>query len=113
MKIRTKDWFEIHSFYTDLKKNYNWEISPIIELVSFINNSKYAQGMYGYTSHATLCIGQYPELDDNNALLEIKHIPSRNEISFSYKGEIVLNSLGINFFLKKIFAKNLRTLIVG
>jgi hypothetical protein len=87
MKIRTKNWCEIYSFYKELKETHNWKISPMIELVSSIKNSKYAQGMYGYTSHATLCIGQYPELNDINALLKIEHIPSKNEISFSYKGD--------------------------
>ena len=90
MKIATQNWDEILSFYQNLRDNYQWEIEPIVDLVSMINNSIYKHGVYGYTSHAILCIGQHPELEDNDAILKIEHDPNKGEITFSYKGDNTL-----------------------
>ena len=74
MKIKTKDWNKILLCYEGLRDNHNWHIEPMIELVSFIVSRKYSNGIHGYTSHATLCVGQYLELGENNALLKIEYI---------------------------------------
>ncbi len=86
MKINTKSWNKILSFYKSLKDEHGWNIQPMIDLALMIQ-SQYKSGIYGYTSHATLYIGQHPVLDENNAVLKISHKPNESEVNFSYKGD--------------------------
>ncbi len=100
MKINTKYWNEIVEFYQGLKDEHNWNIQPMIDLTCMIQN-KYKFGLFAYTSHATLCIGQYPVLEEHNAILKINHEPNKSEVTFSYKGD---NS--IKFTWNKRFAED-------
>jgi len=101
MKIPTKSWEEIYSFYKDLNENHHCKFESIIDLVLMIRNSKYRNGVYGYTSHEILYIGQYPTLEENNALLKVEYKPNKGEITFSYKGDNTLK-----YSWQKSFSEN-------
>ena len=88
MKIATKAWTEILVFYKGLKDKYQYNIQPMIDLVSVINQSSYSSGIYAYTSHSVLCIGQHQQLSESNALLKIYYRPDCKKFTFEYKGDM-------------------------
>ena len=86
--IETKPWNKILDFYLDLQGSYNWDIQPMIDLISSINKSSYKKGIHGYTSHEILFVGQYEALVESNALLKIQYLSQLNQVIFNYKGDM-------------------------
>jgi hypothetical protein len=86
-KIKTKEWSKILEFYEDLSSKHGWDIEPMISFANQVIKSPYTNSVFAYTSHATLCIGQYKELEEENALLRIEHDPVNKVAKFSYKGD--------------------------
>jgi hypothetical protein len=69
MSLESRSWSEITEFYRNLVENHGWDMSPMLSLVEEIATSAYIHGIQATTSHATLCIWQYPEIEfDKNTI---------------------------------------------
>lgn len=80
---RTYSWESNKKFYEELEPSTG--LAPMIELVSAIEKSSYANGIYAFTSHAILCIGQHRELEERHARLHILPLPNKDFVIFKYK----------------------------
>ncbi len=66
--IKSRPWHDIERTYRNLV-DHNWDMQPMVSLVEAIASSPYAEGTFGTTSLATLCVGQTAEFDlDRNVL---------------------------------------------
>ncbi len=70
MSLESRSWSEIAEFYRNFaEKNVN--IAPMLSLVEEIATSSYSHGIQATTSHATLCIWQYPEIEFGKNMIRI------------------------------------------
>jgi hypothetical protein len=68
--VKTHPWHEITEFYRDLTEK-NPFFRPMMELAEQIAASKYASGLFPWTSVHILCISQTPEADLGKEVLRI------------------------------------------
>jgi hypothetical protein len=68
--VKTKSWPKIVEFYRGLTEQ-NPFFGPMRELAEEIAVSKYASGLFPWTSMYTLCISQTPEADSDKEVLRI------------------------------------------
>jgi hypothetical protein len=74
MIVQTQSWQKVTKFYRDITEE-NAFFRPIMELAEQIAASKYASGLYPWTSMHTLCISQTPEADSDKEVLRISLDP--------------------------------------
>ncbi len=82
---KDKDWNDIVKFYRELNDVHGWNMQPMVRLVEEITSSRYAQGIFAVTSHATLCISQNQNTDLKGNLLLIDFF--ENHFTFAYREE--------------------------
>ncbi len=70
-------WNEIITFYQKLNDVYDWNMQPMVQLVEAIASSQYSDGIFGITSHDTLCISQSKQINFERNLLTIEFIEGR------------------------------------
>jgi hypothetical protein len=70
MIVKTQSWQKVTTFYRD-RTEKNPFFRPMMELAEQIAASKYASGLYPWTSMQTLCISQTPEADSDKEVLRI------------------------------------------
>src|SRR5215467_10566271 len=68
--IQTKPWQKIVEFYRSLTESNSF-FQPMLTLAEQITASKYANGLYPWTSMQTLCISQTPVADSGKEALYI------------------------------------------
>lgn len=74
MIVKTQSWQKVTKFYRDIAEK-NAFFRPMMELAGQIAASKYANGLYPWTSMQTLCISQTEEADTDKELLRISLDP--------------------------------------
>lgn len=79
--VRSASWPDIVTFYRDLVERDGMQQAPMLRLVQQLAASRYAQGLFGATSHHILLIAQAPEFDP---LLEVLHVEFADG-KFSFK----------------------------
>jgi hypothetical protein len=84
MRSHTQPWPQIVSFYADLVQESCWAFEPMVALVEFIASPPYAEGLFAYTSHATLCIGRSKDFETCDNELKIQFIAATNTFHFTY-----------------------------
>jgi len=79
-----RPWSEIRSFYEDLTSR-GWQLQAMVRLTERIEASRYARGLYAYTSMYVLCVTQVPEISyiHNSPYLRISPLFDGN-IEFRY-----------------------------
>lgn len=70
MIVQTQSWQEVTKFYRDITEKHS-VFRPMMELAEQIAASKYAGGLYPWTSMHTLCISQTPQADTDKEVLRI------------------------------------------
>jgi hypothetical protein len=81
---RTLPWSDVMSFYHDLVQIHHWPLQPMLDLVTFIATSSYAQGLFPVTSHATLRLGHYPDFLPGDGELVIDFDGPTQTFCFEY-----------------------------
>ena len=69
--VTARPWPVLVSFYEDFVKRYGWSIQPMVELVRYIAQGRLSTGLFAYTSHATLVLGQTPRVPMHREVLRI------------------------------------------
>jgi hypothetical protein len=70
--VKSRRWATIAKFYEELVEEHGHrQFEPMLRLVQGIVGSRYAEGLHGATSHATLLIAQTPEFDPVREVLHI------------------------------------------
>lgn len=85
-QMQSRSWNDIIKFYRELNDVYGWNIKPMVSLVEEITSSRYAHGIFPFTSHDTLCISQNSQVDIDPNLLLINFIGSR--FIFKYRESV-------------------------
>jgi hypothetical protein len=77
-------WNEIRSFYEELVA-HGLPLQAMVRLIEQIEASRYARGLYAYTSMHDLCVTQVPEIStiQNSPYLRISPLSDGN-IEFRY-----------------------------
>lgn len=70
--VKSRSWSALTKFYRDLVEKYGWDVQPMLQLVEAIAASHYAQGLYGITSHSTLCLSQHAEFEFDRNMLRVE-----------------------------------------
>lgn len=81
---KTEPWHEITEFYRSLAKE-NPVFQPMIRLAEQIEESRYAHGLYAWTSMYTLCIAQTPEPDLDREVLRISLDTHRSALVLDFQ----------------------------
>lgn len=80
-----QSWSEIRDYFAELRENNGSNHRAIYNLVSKIENSRYSEGLYGWTQMMDLCISQHrlgpPQ--DWEPFLRI-HSVGNNQLEFRY-----------------------------
>ena len=84
MQVRTQSWAYVVSYYAGLSRQPGWHIEPLLELVSFLAGSPYAQALFPYTSHDVLGIGRVANFTAQNAELRIQFNAASQSFKFTY-----------------------------
>jgi predicted esterase YcpF (UPF0227 family) len=82
--IRTQPWEKIVEFYRS-RATANPFFEPMMILAQQIAASKYASGLYPWTSMQTLCISQTSEADSNKEVLRIWIDPQDGAVVFDFQ----------------------------
>jgi hypothetical protein len=85
MIFQTQSWQKVTKFYRDIAEKNSF-FRPMTELAEQIAASKYASGLYPWTSMHTLCICQTPEADLNKEVLGISLDPRDGALVFDFQG---------------------------
>jgi len=84
MIVQTQSWQKVTMFYRDITGR-NPFFRPMMELAEQIAASKYASGLYPWTSMHTLCISQTPEADSDKEVLRISLDPRDRALVFDFQ----------------------------
>lgn len=82
--IPTKPWQSIVEFYRSRTLS-NPFFEPMLMLAEQIAASKYASGLYPWTSMQTLCISQTSEADSDKEVLRISIDPDDGALVFDFQ----------------------------
>jgi hypothetical protein len=82
--IRTQPWGRIVEFYR-ARATANPFFQPMMILAQQIAASRYASGLYPWTSMQTLCISQTLEADSNKEVLRIWLDPQDGAVVFDFQ----------------------------
>lgn len=74
MKVKSRNWNDIISFYDNLPSQNEFNFKLMAKLVRDIVNSPYAIGLFPITSMHTLILGQTPEFEIERNTLRIELI---------------------------------------
>lgn len=111
--IKACNWNDIYSFYENLIKNYGFELTPLLELVDYIQKGQKKEKLFAYISLHKLIIGISNPLVVNKESLHIDYDIVNQTWSFVYypknKESEEVNScikeLGIHQFEEIIYNK--------
>jgi hypothetical protein len=84
MIVQTHSWQEVMKFYRDITEKNSF-FRPMAELTEQIAASKYASGLYPWTSMHTLCISQTPEADSDKEVLRISLDPRDGALVYDFQ----------------------------
>jgi hypothetical protein len=84
MIVQTQTWQKVTKFYRDITEK-NTFFRPMLELAEQIAASKYASGLYPWTSMHTLCISQTPEADSDKEVLRISLDPQDGVLVYDFQ----------------------------
>ena len=84
MIVQTQSWQKVTKFYRDITEE-NPFFRPMAELAEQIAASKYASGLYPWTSMHTLCISQTPEADSDKEVLRISLDPRGGVLVYDFQ----------------------------
>ena len=84
MIVQTQSWQKVTKFYRDITEK-NTFFRPMTELAEQIAASKYASGLYPWTSMHTLCISQTPEADSDKEVLRISLDPRDGALVYDFQ----------------------------
>jgi hypothetical protein len=84
MIVQTQSWQKVTKFYRDITEK-NPIFRPMMELAEQIAASKYASGLYPWTSMHTLCISQTPEADTDKEVLRISLDPRDGVLVYDFQ----------------------------
>ena len=84
MIVQTQSWQEITKFYRDITER-NSVFLPMMKLAEQIAVSKYASGLYPWTSMHTLCISQTSEADSDKEVLRISLDPRDGALVYDFQ----------------------------
>src|SRR5664279_3438068 len=79
--VRSESWSDIVTFYRGLVEQDRMQQGPMLRLVEQLAASRFAQGLFGATSHHTLMIAQAPRFDPQCEVLHIEFAAGK----FSFK----------------------------
>ena len=84
MIVRTQPWQKIAEFYRSIAEKNDF-FQPMARLAKQIELSKYANGLYGWTSMHTLCISQILEADSDKEVLRISRDVQSGALVFDFQ----------------------------
>ncbi len=84
MIVQTQSWQKVTKFYRD-RTEENPFFLPMMELAQQIAASKYASGLYPWTSMHTLCMSQTPEADLTKEVFRIALDPQDGALVFDFQ----------------------------
>jgi hypothetical protein len=84
MIVETQSWPKVTKSYRDITEKNSF-FRPMMELAEQISASKYASGLYPWTSVHTLCISQTPEADSDKEVLRISLDPRDGVLVYDFQ----------------------------
>ena len=84
MIVQTQSWQKVTKFYREITEK-NPFFRPLADLAEQIATSKYATGLYPWTSMHTLCISQTAEADTDKEVLRISLDPTDRVLVFDFQ----------------------------
>jgi hypothetical protein len=84
MIVKTQSWQKVTKFYREITEK-NAFFRPMMELAEQIAASKYASGLYPWTSMQTLCISQTEEADSDKEVLRISLDPLDGVLVYDFQ----------------------------
>lgn len=84
MIVKTESWESVTRRFRGVAES-NASFRPMLELVEKIGASKYASGLYPWTSMHTLCISQTQEADSDKEVLRISRDPHTGNLIFDFQ----------------------------
>jgi hypothetical protein len=84
MIVQTQSWQKVTEFYRDITEKNSF-FRPMMELADQIAASKYASGLYPWTSMHTLCLSQTPEADTDKEVLRISLDPRDRVLVYDFQ----------------------------